>query len=79
MRARARLAVPVATAAGTWWATLLFSFDFQVSTVVFFFPVNTYLVFRGTIVNGTYGTHKNLHISQFLPAIFDPIYCGPPW
>ena len=33
---------------------------------------------RGTIVNRTYGTHKNLHIYLFLLTIVGPIYCGPP-
>ena len=33
---------------------------------------------RGTIVNRTYGSHKNLHISLFLLPIFGPIYYAPP-
>ena len=33
---------------------------------------------RETIVNRTYGAHKNLFISLFLPTIFGPIYCDPP-
>ena len=33
---------------------------------------------RGTIVNRTYGTHKNLHVHLFLLTIFGPIYYGPP-
>ena len=33
---------------------------------------------RGIIVNRTYGTHKNLHISLFFPTIFGHIYYGPP-
>ena len=33
---------------------------------------------RGTIVNRTYGTHKNLYIFLFSPTIFGPIYYGPP-
>ena len=33
---------------------------------------------RGTIINRTHGTHKNLYISIcFLPT-FGPIYYGPP-
>ena len=32
----------------------------------------------GDILNLTYGTDKNLHISHFLQLIFDPIYYGPP-
>ena len=32
---------------------------------------------RGTMVNRTYGTHKNLHIYLFLLTIFGPIYFGP--
>ena len=33
---------------------------------------------RGTTVNSTYGTHKNLFIYLFLLTIFGPIYYGPP-
>ena len=36
------------------------------------------LILRGTIVNRTYGTHKNLYISLFFPTIFGPINYGPP-
>ena len=32
----------------------------------------------GTIVNKTYGTHKNLYVSLFLPTIFGPVNYGPP-
>ena len=34
-------------------------------------------ILRGTILNRTYGRHKNLHISLFLPTRFGPIYYGP--
>ena len=34
---------------------------------------------RGSIVNRTYGEHKNLYISLFLLAIFGPVYYGPPY
>ena len=37
-----------------------------------------YVAFTGTIVNRTYGTHKNLYISPFLLPILGPIYYGPP-
>ena len=33
---------------------------------------------RGTILNRTYGTHKKLYTSLFLPTIFGSIYYGPP-
>ena len=33
---------------------------------------------RGTIVNRTYGAHKNPYIYIFLPTIFGPIYDGSP-
>ena len=33
---------------------------------------------RGTIVNRTYGTHKNLYIYPCLLPLFGPIYYGPP-
>ena len=33
---------------------------------------------RGTLVNRTYGDHKNLYIHLFLPTIFGPIYYLPP-
>ena len=33
---------------------------------------------RGTILNRTYGTHKNLYISLFLLSMFGSIYYGPP-
>ena len=33
---------------------------------------------RGTIVNRTYGIHKNLYISLFLLRIFGPVNYGPP-
>ena len=36
------------------------------------------LLLRGTIVNRTYGTHKNLNISLFLLTIFGPVNYGPP-
>ena len=35
------------------------------------------LLLRGTIVNRTYGTHKNLYISLFLPTICGHIYYVP--
>ena len=34
---------------------------------------------RGTIVNRTCGTHKNLYIHKFLPTIFGPVNYGPPY
>ena len=40
---------------------------------VFSTPIN-----GGHILNRTYGTHKNLYISLFLPTKFGPIYYGPP-
>ena len=36
------------------------------------------LLLRGTIVNRTYGTHKNLYVSPFLLTIFGPVNYGPP-
>ena len=33
---------------------------------------------RGTLVNRTYGGHKNLYIHIFLLTIFGPIYYRPP-
>ena len=42
----------------------------------YFFQDTTLL--RGTTVNRTCGTHKNLHIYLFLLTIFCPVYCGPP-
>ena len=36
------------------------------------------MLLRGTILNRTYGTHKNLYILLFLPTMFGPIYYGPP-
>ena len=33
---------------------------------------------RGAILNRTYGTHKNLHVSLFLQTAFGPVYYGPP-
>ena len=36
------------------------------------------VLLRRTILNGTYGTHKNLHFSLFLLTVFGPIYYGPP-
>ena len=33
---------------------------------------------RGTILNRTYGEHKNLYVSLFVPTMFGPIYYGPP-
>ena len=44
-----------------------------------FIPGTWYILLRGTILNRTYGTHKNLHISLLLLTIFGPIYCGPPY
>ena len=37
-----------------------------------------YDYFRGTIVNRTYGEHKNLCTPLFLPSIFGPILLWPP-
>ena len=41
---------------------------------------NKIVLLRGTIVNRTYGTLKNLHTRYFpFPVtLFDPIYYGPP-
>ena len=36
------------------------------------------VLLRGTIVNRTYGTHKNLYIFIFLLTMFGSIYFGPP-
>ena len=36
------------------------------------------LLLRGTIVNRTYGTHKNLYIYLFSLTIFGPVYYDPP-
>ena len=36
------------------------------------------VLLRGTVLNRTYGTHKNLYISRFLLTTFDPIYYGSP-
>ena len=33
---------------------------------------------RGTIVNRTYGIHKNLYVEPFLLTIFGPVNYGPP-
>ena len=49
---------------------------------LFCFPTNAHswpqfqreLLLRGTTLNRTYGTPKNLYISQFLQTIFGPIY-----
>ena len=41
------------------------------------FRIYLFVLIRGTILNRTYGTHKNQYISLFLPTIFGPIYCGP--
>ena len=38
----------------------------------------TAVVLRGTIVNRTYGTHKNLDVYLFLLTILGSIYHGPP-
>ena len=39
---------------------------------------HTVELLRGTIVNRTYGIHKNLYIEAFLLTIFGPINYGPP-
>ena len=39
---------------------------------------NNYHCYGGTIVDRTYGIHKNLYIYLFLLRIFGPIYYGPP-
>ena len=36
------------------------------------------ILLRGTIVNRTYGIHKNLYITPFLLTIFGAINYGPP-
>ena len=40
--------------------------------------VHHHAFIRGTIVNRTYGTHKNLCTHLFLLTIFGPVYFGPP-
>ena len=35
------------------------------------------VLLRGTLVNRTYGKHKNLNIYLFLLTLFGPIYYGP--
>ena len=35
------------------------------------------MLLRGATLNRTYGTHKNLHVLQFLITISGPIYYGP--
>ena len=35
------------------------------------------LLFRGGVLNRTYGTHKNLYISLFILPLFGPLYYGP--
>ena len=37
-----------------------------------------YILLRGTVVNRTYDTRKNLYTSSFLLTIFGPINYGPP-
>ena len=39
----------------------------------------TALILRGTIVNRTYRTHKNLYLQHFLLTIFGPVNYGPPY
>ena len=46
--------------------------------VVAVVKVKQYVLLRETILNRTYGTHKNLYISIFLRTVFGPIYYGPP-
>ena len=43
-----------------------------------FFLLLTCTLLRGTIVNRTYGGHKNLCINLFLLTMLGPIYCRPP-
>ena len=44
----------------------------------FFSVLVVKLLLRGTIVNRTYGIHKNPYIEPFLLTIFGPINYGPP-
>ena len=47
--------------------------------IILFLVINRCpVLIRGTILNGAYGTDKNLYISLFLLTIFGPIYCCPP-
>ena len=39
---------------------------------------NSTILLRGTIVDRTYGMHKNLYILPLLLTIFGPINYGPP-
>ena len=41
------------------------------------FVAQVRFLLRGTLLNRTYGTDKNLHILLFLLEIFGPIYYGP--
>ena len=50
----------------------------HVATIVSGNVSTAVLCIRGTMLNKTYGTHKNLYVSLFLLTIFGPIYYGPP-
>ena len=39
---------------------------------------NEIILLRGTLVNRTYGVHKNLYIKPFLLTIFGPVNYAPP-
>ena len=47
-------------------------------TAVTFKGIEYLKLLRVTLVNRTYGGHKNLHIHLFLLTIFGPIYYRPP-
>ena len=45
---------------------------------IYLFMILLTLLLRWTLVNRTYGGHKNLYIYLFLPTIFGSIYYRPP-
>ena len=73
-RARARLAV----GGGCSCCVVVLSLLVVVVAPNLFHGKRAVFNITGTILNRTYGTHKNLHISLFLLTIFGPTYYGPP-
>ena len=58
---------------------MCFTIDNNIIKIPLYFATSEYeLLLRGTLVNTTYGGHKNLYIHLFLPTIFGPIYYRPP-
>ena len=69
--------VPVSSVVSVIWAGA-YRHYWEPLTAVYESAKYTAQLLRGTIINRTYGIHKNLYIHLVLLTIFGTIYYGPP-